>query len=82
MQKASYSLPENAVNNFTEYKTTNPLLRSESKYYYKYATGMKTGYTDPAKSCIIATAKKDDSHLIAVILGGEKIRRWNFYKRK
>ena len=80
--KASYSLPENAVNNFTEYKTTNPLLRSESKYYYKYATGMKTGYTDPAKSCIIATAKKDDSHLIAVILGGEKIRRWNFYKRK
>lgn len=71
--KASYSLPENAVNNFTEYKTTNPLLRSESKYYYKYATGMKTGYTDPAKSCIIATAQKDDSHLIAVILGGEKL---------
>lgn len=32
---------------------------------------MKTGYTNPAKDCIIATAKKDDLELIAIILGAD-----------
>ncbi len=68
--KATYDLPKNAVNNHTVYRSTIALLRSDSKYYYEYANGMKTGYTDPAGYCIIATAKKDDMNLLAVVLHG------------
>lgn len=68
--KVSYDLPKNAVNNFTKYNNTNALLRSSSKYYYEYANGFKTGYTDAAGYCIIATAKKDNIDLLAVVLKG------------
>lgn len=43
---------------------TNKLI-----YYYKGATGLKTGSTDKALYCLSATAKKDDMELIAVVLG-------------
>lgn len=42
---------------------TNKLIKQ-----YPYATGLKTGSTDLAKYCVSATAKKDDIHLIAVIM--------------
>jgi len=45
---------------------TNKLIR-----FYEGATGLKTGTTDEAGSCISATAKKGDMHLIAVIMGCE-----------
>lgn len=51
--------------------TTNRLINEKSDYYYKYSTGIKTGYTDPAKNCLVASAKKDDLELITVILGAE-----------
>lgn len=49
----------------------NKLLRKSSKYYYPYANGMKTGYTAQAKRCLIASAKKDDIDLVAVILSSD-----------
>ena len=50
---------------------TNKLIRQ-----YSYATGLKTGYTSLAGSCISATAKKDEVELIAVIMKADssKIR--------
>lgn len=54
--------------NFT---TTNNLINSNNSQYYKYATGIKTGYTDSAKNCIVASAKKDNFELICVIMGAE-----------
>lgn len=49
--------------------TTNRLVNPKSGQYYKYATGIKTGYTDAAKNCIVASAKKDNMELICVIMG-------------
>ena len=49
--------------------TTNKLINEKSGQFYKYTTGVKTGYTDAAKNCIVASAKKDDMELIAVIMG-------------
>lgn len=69
--KTSYDLPKNAENNFTKYNNTNALIRNSSKYYYEYANGLKTGYTDAAGYCIIATAKKDSINLLAVVLNGK-----------
>ncbi len=42
---------------------TNKMIRQ-----YPYATGLKTGSTSLAKYCVSATAKKDDTELIAVIM--------------
>lgn len=43
---------------------TNKLIHS-----YPGSDGLKTGHTDNAKYCIAATAKKDDTRLIAIVLG-------------
>lgn len=75
VQKTVCSLPK--TNKYSSdnriFYSTNLLLshHTPDDYYYPYATGLKTGYTNPAKDCIIATAKKDDLELIAVILGAE-----------
>lgn len=45
---------------------TNRLIR-----FYNGATGLKTGSTSKAGFCISATAKRDNMHLIAVIMGSE-----------
>lgn len=50
---------------------TNALLRS-----YEFADGVKTGFTNGANRCLIASATKDNERYIAVVLGAEttKIR--------
>ncbi len=39
--------------------TTNLLLDRATNYYYQYATGFKTGYTDAAGRCLVSTATKE-----------------------
>ena len=48
---------------------TNRLVNEKSGQYYKYSTGIKTGYTDAAGNCIVSSAKKDNMELICVIMG-------------
>lgn len=51
------------------YETTNGLLLSGNPTsYYKYAKGIKTGYTTPAGSCLAAYAEKDGMELYVVVL--------------
>ena len=45
---------------------TNKLIK-----HYQGATGVKTGFTQQAKYCLSASAKRGDTHLVAVTLGGE-----------
>lgn len=45
---------------------TNRLVR-----FYKGATGLKTGSTSKAKFCVSATAKRDNMHLVCVVMGAE-----------
>ena len=74
----SYTVP--ATNKYKErtFSNTNKLLQETNEdsdtqniYYYEYATGIKTGYTEPAKNCLVASAKKDGVEYIAVILGSK-----------
>ena len=51
---------------------TNKLIR-----FYQGATGLKTGSTDKAKFCISATAKRDNMHLIAVIMASPTSKERN-----
>lgn len=49
---------------------TNKLIR-----FYEGATGLKTGSTSKAGFCISATAKRDNMHLIAVIMNAETSKK-------
>ena len=51
------------------FTTTNALILKNNAYYYKYANGVKTGFTTPAGNCLIASAKKGDLELLTVVLG-------------
>jgi len=70
----SYSIPATEKNH-TSRKITNRnhfvsnLLRND--YYYKYSTGIKTGYSPEAKSCIAASAEKNGMALIAIVFEAE-----------
>lgn len=50
----------------TELVNTNKLVR-----FYQGTTGLKTGTTSKAGHCLCATAKRGETHLIAVVLGSE-----------
>ena len=45
---------------------TNKLIK-----HYQGATGVKTGFTQQAKYCLSASARRGDTHLVAVTLGAE-----------
>lgn len=53
-------------NGATELVNTNKLVR-----FYKGTTGLKTGTTAKAGSCVSATAERDGLHLIAVVMGSD-----------
>ncbi len=53
--------------------STNHLLNPQSPYYYADAIGVKTGYTDRAKSCLVAAAETDGATYISVVMGAESI---------
>ena len=75
----SYTLP--ATNKWTQnnryFANTNELIKKDTRdavdnYYYEYCNGIKTGYTNPAKECIVASIKKNDLEFIVVTLGSDK----------
>ena len=47
---------------------TNDLINSSSKYYYKNAIGIKTGFTSEAGNCLIASSQKDGLELLSIVL--------------
>lgn len=67
----TYTLPSTNVYPLADrvLHNSNHLINSSSPHFYEYATGIKTGYTNPAQNCLVAGAKKDDTEFIAVILG-------------
>ncbi len=44
-------------------------VQNGREYYYKYATGVKTGFTDEAGKCLVSTAKKGDDEFMCIALG-------------
>ena len=51
-----------------KFNNTNDLIRANSKYYYPYAIGIKTGFTKEAGNCLISASKKDNLEVISVVL--------------
>lgn len=75
---AIYSIPATEKQDERNFGTRNKLMwdKKKSLYYkgeyispkYEYATGIKTGYTIAAGSCLVSSAKKDGREVIAVVL--------------
>ena len=59
-----------------DWQTRNLLLVKGGQYYYQYATGLKTGFTDQAGSCLTASATKDGVSLISVVMKDTDTGRW------
>ncbi|MBO5004215.1 MAG: D-alanyl-D-alanine carboxypeptidase [Clostridia bacterium] len=74
VSKTSCSLPTTNMydKNDRKFNTTNELLTSDN-FYYPYTTGIKTGYTNSAKNCIVASCKNEDYEFIVVVLGANKM---------
>ncbi|MDD3468024.1 MAG: penicillin-binding transpeptidase domain-containing protein, partial [Campylobacterales bacterium] len=67
----SVAITEQATGKQFYLKTHNRLLDK-----YKYAVGIKTGYTSRAGKCLIARAQKDNKDVVLVMLKA-KTDRWN-----
>ncbi|MBP1559737.1 MAG: D-alanyl-D-alanine carboxypeptidase [Oscillospiraceae bacterium] len=60
------------------WENSNKLLHEYSDCYYMYANGMKTGMTDQAGYCVVATAKRFDHDVICLVFGAKASDiRWN-----
>ncbi len=58
--------------NYTENRiltSTNYLLNPNTNYYYQYATGLKTGYTDEAGRCLVSTATYNGYTYMCILMG-------------
>src|SRR5699024_10473105 len=51
---------------------TNKLVR-----FYPGVDGLKTGFTNEAKYCLTATAKKDNMRVITVVMGADTTKKRN-----
>ena len=71
----AYEVPATNLSEARELQTTNLLETPGSRYYYEYASGVKTGFTTPAGRCLISTAEKPDSKLklLSVVCGAEDV---------
>ena len=72
VKQSIYTMPaDNKHSSTWEVKNTNKLLISDDEYYYKYATGIKTGSTPAAGDCLVSSASKDGMNLICLIFKDE-----------
>jgi D-alanyl-D-alanine carboxypeptidase (penicillin-binding protein 5/6) len=79
---ALYSIKEYRYNNITQ-QNRNRLLRTDP-----HVDGVKTGFTDSAGWCLIASAKRGERRLLSVVLGAasdadraqenQKLLNWGF----
>ncbi len=51
----------------------NNLINKSSSFFYPYATGLKTGYTENAGYCMVATAQANEKEYIAVVFNSKSV---------
>lgn len=84
---ATYTVPATNKSEERILKNTNIFLHKYlsnetlNPYYYEFATGIKTGYTTVAKSCLVASASKNNIDLICVILEGNENENASYSER-
>ncbi len=64
-----YTVPATNMSGERTLTTTNYLQNTNTNYYYQYAKGVKTGYTDEAGRCLVSTASYNGYNYICVLMG-------------
>lgn len=59
------------LNNSNALISPNSIYAMDGRYLYKYASGIKTGYTSAAGYCLISTAEKDGIRLVGIVMGSK-----------
>ena len=62
--------------------TTNNLQDSTTNYYYQYAKGVKTGFTDEAGRCLVSTASYDGYNYMCIVFGCPPTAKNHFTESK
>ncbi len=63
---------------------SSPLINpniEDNPYFYPYATGIKTGFTNAAGYCFVGSAEKDGVQLISVVFYTSENGRWTDTKK-
>ncbi len=66
---ARYQLPATNMSGVRYLSTTNFLIDPATNYFYKYAKGLKTGFTDEAGRCVVSTASLDGYSYLCIVMG-------------
>ena len=64
-----YKLPATNKSHERTLSTTNFLMDTSTNYYYQYAKGVKTGYTDEAGRCLVSTASYNGYSYMCILMG-------------
>ena len=68
-ETARYTIPATNMSGARTLSTTNFLQDNTTNYYYSYAKGVKTGYTDEAGRCLVSTASYNGYNYMCLIFG-------------
>ncbi len=64
-----YPMPATNMSGERTLVTTNFLQDANTNYYYPYAKGVKTGYTDEAGRCLVSTASFNNYNYMCILMG-------------
>ncbi|MBQ3817082.1 MAG: D-alanyl-D-alanine carboxypeptidase, partial [Clostridia bacterium] len=68
-ETSRYPMPATNLSGPRTISTTNLLQDNTTAFYYQYAKGVKTGYTDEAGRCLVSTASYNGYNYICILMG-------------
>ncbi len=67
-EKPRYKMAATNFSSARTLSTTNFLQDTTTNYYYQYAKGVKTGYTDEAGRCLVSTASYNGYNYMCILM--------------
>ena len=72
-----YNMPATNMHPARQLVGGTDIINPDNASYYRYATGVKTGYTDAAGYCFVGSAEKNGIRLISVVFYTSSGGRWS-----
>ena len=69
ISSSTYTIPATEKSDKRDIKYSVELVNRQSANYYRYAVGLKTGFTDQAGRCLVTLATKDGATYLLVLMG-------------
>ena len=70
----SREIPATNMSSARKLTSSNYILRTDyTRYYYSYACGIKSTYTDEAGYCLASSMRTNDSYMVSIVLGCQQV---------